>query len=302
MDELDFRLLGLLIRNSRSSYESLAAELGVDEGTVINRVFLLWDSGVISEYRTKVNPLLFGYRTAIVLADAYRSYCKQKDIRSLRTIDRITQLVETTSKIYSAYVLFRDERELKDSTDLIRAKISPSKITSVVFPHVPAPSVQLAGQDWKILEYLLDDPRAAWDRMARELNMPERSLKRRMDRLTSGDAITHTIVIQPGMFQGMTSNRLYIIFKDGDEQAKQAIIDSVRNKWNVIRLANPSGTIIDVYGKTRRDIDEDLKNIKSHEAVRETFYTLPSRIVSNDLLIRRKVIEAVYSSDSTWGV
>lgn len=298
MDALDFRILGLLLKNARLSYEGMAEELGVPEETVINRVFQMWDCGVISEYRTRVNPQLFGHRTAIVLADAYRSYCKQKDVRALRTIDRITQIVETTSKIYSAYVLFKDEQGLKDTVGLIKAKISPSRVTSVVYPHEKTPSVQMSGQDWKIIEYLMDDPRAAADKMARDLDTPERSLKRRMDRLIAGSAITHTIVIQPGMFQGMASNRLYIIFKDGEEDARQAIVDSVANKWNVIPLDSPSGAIIDVYGKTRKDIYEDLLNIKSHAVVKETFYTLPSRIVSNDLLIRKKVIEAVFSTDS----
>ena len=302
MDALDFRILGLLIRNARLSYESMAAELGVPEGVIISRVFLMWDAGVISEYRTRVSPRLFGCRPAIVLAEAYRSYCKQKDVRALRTVDRITQIVETTSKIYSAYVLFRDDQDLRDTVDLIRAKVSPSRITSLLQPHEPVPSVQLTGQDWKIVEYLMDDPRAAEDKMARDLGVPERSLKRRMEKLLTGGAYSHTIVIQPGMFQGMTSNRLYIVFKDGDEHDRKAIVDSIENKWNMLRLDTPDGVVIDVYGKTRKDIYDDLKNLKSHEAVKETFYTLPSRIVSNDLLVRRKVIEAVFSTDSLRGL
>ncbi|CAJ36340.1 AsnC family transcriptional regulator [Methanocella arvoryzae] len=302
MDALDFRILGLLLRNARLSYESMAAELGVSEGVIINRVFLMWDAGVISEYRTRVSPLLFGCRPAIVLAEAYRSYCKQKDVRALRTVDRITQIVETTSKIYSAYVLFRDDQDLRDTVDLIRAKVSPSRITSILQPHEPVPSVQLTGQDWKIVEYLMDDPRAAEDKMARDLGVPERSLNRRMEKLLTGGAFSHTIVIQPGMFQGMTSNRLYIVFKGGDEHDRKTIVDSIENKWNMLRLDAPDGVVIDVYGKTRKDIYDDLKNLKSHEAVGETFYTLPSRIVSNDLLVRRKVIEAVFSTDSLRGL
>ncbi|WP_424358399.1 AsnC family transcriptional regulator [Methanocella sp. MCL-LM] len=313
MDALDFRILGLLLRNARLSYERMAVELGVPEGVIINRIFQMWDAGVISEYRTRVSPQLFGCRPAIVLAEAYRSYCKQKDIRALRTVDRITQIVETTSKIYSAYVLYKDDLELKDTVDLIRAKVSPSRVTSVLYPHEAVPSVQLTGQDWKIVEYLMDDPRAAEDKMARDLGVPERSLKRRMDKLLVGGAISHTIVIQPGMFQGMTSNRLYILFKNGDEHARKAIVDSVEhdrraivdgieNKWNMLRLDAPDGAVIDVYGKTRKDIYDDLTNLKSHEVVKETFYTLPSRIVSNDLLVRRKVIEAVFSTDSLRGL
>ncbi|OPY28933.1 MAG: HTH-type transcriptional regulator Ptr1 [Methanocella sp. PtaU1.Bin125] len=302
MDSLDFRILGMLIRDSRVSYETIAAALDVPAETAINRIFRMWDVGVISEYRIKVNPSLFGYKTAIVLAEAYRNYCKQKDIRAIRTMDRVTAVVETTSKIYSAYVLHTGEQELKGLVDQIKAKITPSRVTNVVFPREAPPSVKLSGQDWRIIEHLMDDPRASVDNMACDLQIAPKTLERRMEKLISGGVMAPTVVIQPGMFEGMFSNRLYIIFNDGSERARTGIVDGIKNKWNVIGLEHPQGAIIDVYGKTRRDIEDDLRSLKSMPEVRETFYTLPSRIVSSDLLIRKKVIEAVYRSDSTAGL
>ena len=302
MDSLDFRILGMLIRDSRISYETIAAALDVPEETAINRIFRMWDVGVISEYRIRVNPSLFGYKTAIVLAEAYRNYCKQKDIRALRTMDRVTVVVETTSKIYSAYVLYTGEQELKGLVDQIKAKISPSRVTNVVYPHEALPSVKLSGQDWRIIEHLMDDPRASVDNMARDLQIASKTLERRMEKLITGSVIAPTVVIQPGMFEGMFSNRLYIIFNDGSEKARTDIVNGIRNKWNVIGLDHPQGAVIDVYGKTRKDIEDDLRSLKSMAEVRETFYTLPSRIVSSDLLIRKKVIEAVYSSDVSTGL
>lgn len=302
MDSLDFKILGLLIKDSRISYEQVASQLGVPGETAINRIFHLWDVGVISEYRLRVNPLLFDLKTAIVLAEAYRSGCKQKDIRALRTMDRITTLVETTGRIYSAYVLHKNDDELKGLTDQIRAKISPSRVTNVLFPHEPQPSVKLSGQDWRIVEYLMDDPRASLDKMSRDTGIMARTLERRLDKLIDGNVIAPTIVIQPGMFEGMASNRLYILFNDGNGNARTDIVEGIKNRWNVISLDSPRGSIIDVYGKTRKDIQDDLNFLKSVPDVRETFYTLPSRIVSSDLLIRRKVIEAAYSSDASAGL
>ncbi len=139
-------VLGMLIRDSRISYEKIASGLDVPEETAINRIFRMWDVGVISEYRIRVNPSLFGFKTAIVLAEAYRNYCKQKDVRALRTMDRVSVVVETTSKIYSAYVLYTDEQELKGLVDQIKAKISPSRVTNVVYPHEAQPSVKLSAR------------------------------------------------------------------------------------------------------------------------------------------------------------
>jgi DNA-binding Lrp family transcriptional regulator len=198
VDSLDFRILGMLIRDSRISYETIAAALDVPEETAINRIFRMWDVGVISEYRIKVNPLLFGYKTAIVLAEAYRNYCKQKDVRALRTMDRVSVVVETTSKIYSAYVLYTGEPELKGLVGQIKAKITPSRVTNVVYPHEAQPSVKLSGQDWRIVEHLMDDPRASVDNMARDLHIAPKTLERRMEKLITGGVMAPTVVIRRG--------------------------------------------------------------------------------------------------------
>lgn len=50
MDDLDRQLLDLLRRDARRPYTDIAAELGVSEGTVRNRVDRLIDDGIIERF------------------------------------------------------------------------------------------------------------------------------------------------------------------------------------------------------------------------------------------------------------
>lgn len=284
------------------SCEAIAAALDIPEETALTRIFRMWDAGVISEYRIKVNPLLFGYHTAIVLAEAYRSYCKQKDVRSLRTMDRVTAMVETTGKIYSAYLLYTDEADLRRLVDVIRAKIAPSRVTSVLCPLEPPIALKLSGQDWRIVERLMDDPRESVDNMSRDLCIAPGALGKRMEKLFDAGAVTPTVVIQPGLFEGMTSHRLYVVFRDGSDASQDEIIKGISDQWNLLRLEKPPGAVVDIYGKTRKGIEDDLRFLKGLDCVKETFYTTPSRNVSSDLLLRKKVVEIVYRSDVSTGL
>ena len=50
MDETDFRILGMLEKNSRESFVTIAKRLGIVEGTVRNRVAALVRSGKIKRF------------------------------------------------------------------------------------------------------------------------------------------------------------------------------------------------------------------------------------------------------------
>lgn len=55
MDGTDEKILAILDENARASFTEIAAEIGVSEGTVRNRVEKLKDEGVIEKFTVEVN-------------------------------------------------------------------------------------------------------------------------------------------------------------------------------------------------------------------------------------------------------
>jgi DNA-binding Lrp family transcriptional regulator len=66
LDEIDRKLLGELLRNSKRSYRELARAIGVSAATVINRVQRLESGGVIKDYSTRLDHERLGYELTVV--------------------------------------------------------------------------------------------------------------------------------------------------------------------------------------------------------------------------------------------
>ena len=66
LDDIDRKLIGELLRNSKRSYRELARAIGVSAATVINRVQRLESSGVIKDYSTRLDHERLGYELTVV--------------------------------------------------------------------------------------------------------------------------------------------------------------------------------------------------------------------------------------------
>lgn len=266
--------------------------------TVISRIYRMREAGIISEYRLCVNPALFGMETAIIVAEAHSSSHKQKNIRALRTLDRATSIVESTGKVYTLSVLFTDERDMRAQMDAVKAKIIPSRIVSVLRPHnVRISPVNLPRRDWQIIEYLMDDPRASEYKMSLNMGIDKKTIERRLERLITGGIVKPTVVVQPGMFEGMISYRLFAYFSGNVEDTYKDMAPGLKNQWHMITLESPGGVVADIYSNDLKEARDNMAAIKGIDGVKDAMYIVPSRVISNDSLIKRKVIDILYHSD-----
>ena len=66
LDDIDRKLIGELLRNSKRSYRELARAIGVSAATVINRVQRLESGGVIKDYSTRLDHERLGYELTVI--------------------------------------------------------------------------------------------------------------------------------------------------------------------------------------------------------------------------------------------
>nr|WP_255668507.1 winged helix-turn-helix domain-containing protein [Methanocella sp. CWC-04] len=207
--------------------------------------------------------------------------------------------MECAGRYYSVSILYGDEKDLRAQVDAVRAKISPSKVLSVLRPREPSiSSLNLTGQDWRIIEYLLDDPRASEDKMSRDMGINVRTIQRRLERMITGGIVCSTVVVQPRLFEGLISYRFNILFNGAGKDAYADVIPSLNNYWYSLRLDSPEGVIVDLYRESISGIEEDIAIVKGISSVKDVTYTVPTRVITNDVLIRRKVIEAVFNKEN----
>lgn len=68
LDNIDFKILKILQENARISNLELAEMVNLSPTPCARRVKQLEDSGIISEYQTKINPKALGYQLSVFIA------------------------------------------------------------------------------------------------------------------------------------------------------------------------------------------------------------------------------------------
>uniref|UniRef100_A0A7C4H646 Lrp/AsnC family transcriptional regulator n=1 Tax=Staphylothermus marinus TaxID=2280 RepID=A0A7C4H646_STAMA len=61
IDEIDYKILRILLKNSRSTYVDIAREVNLSDVAVIKRIKKLENIGVIKKYSCVIDPVKLGY-------------------------------------------------------------------------------------------------------------------------------------------------------------------------------------------------------------------------------------------------
>ena len=98
LDELDRKIVGLLIQNARMSYSDIGQQVGISRAAVKMRVQALEKKGIIEEYTTIINPQKLGGAVSCYfeIETAPESLSEVAEI--LRQNDTVTQIYRVTGR------------------------------------------------------------------------------------------------------------------------------------------------------------------------------------------------------------
>ena len=98
LDELDRKIVGLLIQNARMSYSDIGQQVGISRVAVKMRVQALEKKGIIEEYTTIINPQKLGGAISCYfeIETAPESLSEVAEI--LRQNDTVTQIYRVTGR------------------------------------------------------------------------------------------------------------------------------------------------------------------------------------------------------------
>ena len=98
LDELDQKIVNLLIQNARMSYSEIGQQTGISRVAVKMRVQALEQKGVIEEYTTIVNPQKISGAVSCYFEIETRPDTLMEVAEILRQNDTITQIYRVTGK------------------------------------------------------------------------------------------------------------------------------------------------------------------------------------------------------------
>ena len=98
LDELDQKIVSLLIRNARMSYSEIGQQVGISRVAVKMRVQALEQKGIIEEYTTIINRRRSAARFPAILRLRQSRICWPEVAEILKKNDTITQIYRVTGK------------------------------------------------------------------------------------------------------------------------------------------------------------------------------------------------------------
>lgn len=134
MDAIDRRVIGCLVRNARSTYAEVGAEVGLSAPAVKRRMDRLVATGVIRGFTAVVDPDALGWTT-----EAYvQVYCKgvvaAQDLG--RSLERVPEVVSACTVSGAAdamvHMLASDIRQLEQAIERVRDEPNIDHTESVI--------------------------------------------------------------------------------------------------------------------------------------------------------------------------
>lgn len=98
LDDLDQKIVQLLIKNARMSYSEIGQQIGISRVAVKMRVQALEEKGIIEEYTTIINPQKISGAVSCYFEIETKPEYLMEAAEILRENDTITQIYRVTGK------------------------------------------------------------------------------------------------------------------------------------------------------------------------------------------------------------
>jgi len=222
MDSLDVRIIREMLESKatspvdsdvRKSLSSIARKLKVDENTVKNRIERLRRSGFLRGWWVGINPNLVGQKMAQIWFDVKNSSAKQEVIEKVSLISGVAVIKNLYGPSLCIAFYYEGEQTLKKTTELI-SSIAGSTYTTCANEPFPTCRTTLSSDDLRIIASLQKEPLKPYTDVAKELELSTKTVKRRITRLSEGDALYLVAELDPKFLSGGIACGLLVFYDD----------------------------------------------------------------------------------------
>lgn len=249
LDKLDLAILRELVRESvmpfagltlRRSFRSIAKDLGVDQGTIRNRLKKLQNSGLVKGWYLGVNPTLFGDRLATFWFSVRPPSKKSNVIREVSRMKGLILLCDRLGAGLNGAFCYDSPSTLRKNSKWME-KISNSDDMECEDKRILECKSVLSPTDWAIIMNLQKDPWKSYSSVARELELSTKTVKRRIAGLVEDGAIYLLVKIDLKSMEGRIPAD-FTVFYDGKtsrEETDRRIRDGLGENLFFADLQDP---------------------------------------------------------------
>jgi DNA-binding Lrp family transcriptional regulator len=203
LDKNDLTILPTLARDCRTSYGSIGSQIGLTAKSVKARVKKMVGSGVIEKFVVRVNPVAFGYRTAIVLIRTSSGITKDDVIQRVKEFGDLAYHVHHMGRTSVAALIIKKPLDEK-ITQSLNDRLKPATVVRISVVGLSlAASSDLSETDLRIIKcLLLSGARIEISDIAKEVGISEKTTTRRLNRMKESRLLDFSIQCSPAAMVG----------------------------------------------------------------------------------------------------
>jgi DNA-binding Lrp family transcriptional regulator len=200
------------------SYREISKKLHTPLGTVRNRINMMYKSGVLSGSILFPNPNLVKLKAAAYTVEIPDARKKAKVFQEMKRFEGVVGAHDFVGSRAWIVFLYEDEAELARKYRLLRKISGPNGVLSNL-PYPPCPD-SFTKSDADLILRLSKNGLESYAKLARDLGLSERTLKRRILRLARDNMILSLPRLDYGAMAGCVPADLVVFFKDEKARAE----------------------------------------------------------------------------------
>jgi len=181
VDAKDFRLLVALDENARQSFQALGRKVSLSAPAVRERLHRLEERGILLGYWVSINPAVFGREDLLVSFGG--DWSRDEAIRALGGPD----VAWVAWKVDGGVTTEAWPRDVKKAVPALE-KFLGHRATRQGVSRAPLER-ELSGLDWRVLDALIDDPRAPIEDLSVATGLSPKTVRKHVTRLIRDEAI-----------------------------------------------------------------------------------------------------------------
>lgn len=293
LDKIDAKILTILGRDSRSSYNSIGSLVDLTSKSVKARVKNMVSNRIIEKFVVRVNPAAFGYRTTTVVIKTSNAITKDEVIQRVRQFGDLEFHAYQMGRIVAAALVTKEPLD----TGTVKALgdcIKPAAVDSTAVSYVPV-SADLSETDLRITKCLLQSgARTEISEIAKDLGISEKTATRRLDRMKEERIMDFTLQCDPASMIGYVQFCIIMFvtkshFRSVFERMYLEFHENILYRPSVI---DPEDRLIFVlFGENVFKVDSVLARVDSFEGVKMTDAFIITKLQYYDDWLIREIDE-----------
>jgi Lrp/AsnC family leucine-responsive transcriptional regulator len=292
MDEKDFEILKVLDRNCRISYSKIAELVGLSLRNTSNRIDNLIESKVIKHFTVQFNYNYLGFRHYIGSMNRPQERKTTNFFEELQLIPEIYRIWELLNGNLTISFFCKNAKHLESIINNI-VETGPSLNDFVeTRMHFPM-DIPYSLTDWRLIFFLLKNGRASKKDIAYSLDISEKTVKRRLQRMESMKLAQFITEIN---FEAISGILTSIISLETIGPSKQIYLDIKKDKtikfWRSAGSVSPS-IVLFLYGTNITEIYKMHLKLRNREDIKNSKMQFVVRNWQNSSIIEDALLEKI---------